>query len=34
MAASLPLVCLVQSVLLDRVDKGLHPDMVAAIILL
>lgn len=34
MAASLPLVCLVQSVLLDRVDKGLHADMIAAIVLL
>ena len=34
MAASLPLVCLVQSVLLDRVDKRLHADMIAAIVLL
>ena len=34
MAASLPLVCLVQSVLLDRIDKGLHADMIAAIVLL
>ena len=34
MTTSLPLVCLVQSVLLDRVDKGLHPDIVAAFILL
>ena len=34
MATSLPLVCLVQSVLLDRVDKRLHADMIAAIVLL
>ena len=34
MAASLPLVCLVKPVLLDRVDKGLHPYIIAAFILL
>lgn len=34
MTASLPLVCLVQSVLLYRVDKGLHSNLIAAIVLL
>ena len=34
MATSLPLVCLVQSILLDRVDKGLHAYTIRALILL
>ena len=34
MATSLPLVCLVQSILLDRVDEGLHANSIRAFVLL